>query len=59
MFIINLNLTEMRTQKHDLKQEIKDLENQLRFAVINLDAFTQLSINKRLDVAKSNLINIQ
>ena len=49
----------MRTQKHDLKQEIKDLENQLRFAIINLDAFTQLSINKRLDVAKSTLINIQ
>ena len=49
----------MRTQKHDLKQEIKDLENQLSFAVINLDAFTQLSINKRLDDAKSTLINIQ
>jgi len=49
----------MRTQKHDLKQEIKDLEKQLRFAVINLDAFTQLSINKRLDDAKSTLINIQ
>jgi hypothetical protein len=49
----------MKTQKHDLKQEIKHLESQLRFAVINLDAFTQLSINKRLDVAKSTLINIQ
>ena len=35
----------MKTQKHDLKQEIKNLESQLRFAVINLDAFTQLSIN--------------
>jgi hypothetical protein len=49
----------MKTQKQDLKQEIKHLESQLRFAVINLDAFTQLSINKRLDVAKSTLINIQ
>ena len=49
----------MRTQKHDLKQEIKHLESQLRFAVINLDAFTQLSINKRLDEAKSTLFNIQ
>ena len=48
----------MKTQKHDLKQEIKHLESQLRFAVINLDAFTQLSINKRLDIAKSTLINI-
>ena len=49
----------MKTQKHDLKQEIKNLESQLRFAIINLDAFTQLSINKTLDVAKSTLINIQ
>ena len=49
----------MRTQKHDLKQEIKNLESDLNFAVINQDAFTQLSINKRLDVAKSTLMNIQ
>jgi len=49
----------MRTQKHDLKQEIKDLENQLKFAAIFGDTFTQLSINKRLDIAKSTLINIQ
>ena len=59
MFIINLNLTEMRTQKHDLKDEIKRLEKDLQYAVLNLDAFTQLSINKRLDDAKSTLINIQ
>ena len=49
----------MRTQKHDLKDEIKHLESQLIFAVINLDAFTQMSISKRLDNAKSTLINIQ
>jgi len=49
----------MRTQKHDLKDEIKQLEQDLQFAVLNLDAFTQLSINKRLDFAKSTLINIQ
>jgi hypothetical protein len=49
----------MRTQKHDLKDEIKRLEKELQFAVLNLDAFTQLSINKRLDDAKSTLINIQ
>jgi len=59
LFIINLNLTEMRTQKHDLKDEIKRLEKDLQYAVLNLDAFTQLSINKRLDDAKSTLINIQ
>ena len=28
----------MRTQKHDLKQEIKNLESDLNFAVINQDA---------------------
>ena len=49
----------MRTQKHDLKDEIKRLEQDLQYSVLNLDAFTQLSINKRLDVAKSTLINIQ
>ena len=37
----------MRTQKHDLKDEIKHLESQLRFAVINLDAFTQILINAK------------
>ena len=35
----------MRTQKHDLKDEIKRLEKDLQYAVLNLDAFTQLSIN--------------
>ena len=49
----------MRTQKHDLKDEIKRLEKELQYAVLNRDAFTQLSINKILDDAKSTLINIQ
>ena len=59
MGIINQYKTDMRTQKHDLKHEIKQLEQDLQYAVLNLDAFTQLSINKRLDIAKSTLINIQ
>ena len=49
----------MRTQKHDLKDEIKRLENALYRAEQDQDAITVLSIIKRLDDAKSTLINIQ
>ena len=49
----------MRTQKHDLKDEIKYLEIELHKAMLNKDHITQLSINKRLDIAKSTLINIR
>ena len=49
----------MRTQKHDLKDEIKHLEFELVKAKLNKDYITQLSINKRLDDAKSTLINIR
>ena len=50
----------MRTQKHDLKDEIKHLENLLYNAEQDQDALLQiLSIIKRLDDAKSTLINIQ
>jgi len=59
LLIINLNLTEMRTQKHDLKDEIKRLEFDLYRAEQDQDAITVLSIIKRLDDAKSTLINIQ
>ena len=59
MLIINLNLTEMRTQKHDLKDEIKRLEFDLYRAEQDQDAITVLSIIKRLDDAKSTLINIR
>lgn len=49
----------MRTQKHDLKDEILHLEIELVKAKLNKDYITQLSINKRLDVLKSTLINIR
>ena len=49
----------MRTQKHDLKDEIKHLEYLLFNAEQDQDAITVLSIIKRLDDAKSTLINIQ
>ncbi len=49
----------MRTQKHDLKDEIKYLEYALYEAEQDQDAITVLAINERLDVLKSTLINIQ
>jgi len=49
----------MRTQKHDLKQEIKDLEVKLQKAIFDKDLFEQRAILIDLDIAKSTLINIQ
>tara|TARA_R110000803_G_scaffold104296_1_gene172476 strand:+ start:669 stop:818 length:150 start_codon:yes stop_codon:yes gene_type:complete len=49
----------MRTQKHDLKDEIKHLEYALYRAEQDQDAITVLAIIQRLDDAKSTLINIQ
>tara|TARA_R110002096_G_scaffold376447_1_gene570166 strand:+ start:1183 stop:1332 length:150 start_codon:yes stop_codon:yes gene_type:complete len=49
----------MRTQKHDLKQEIKDLEVKLQKAIFDKDLFEQRAILIDLDIAKSTLYNIQ
>lgn len=49
----------MRTQKHDLKDEVKHLEIELHKAMLNKDHITQLSISKRLDIIKSTLYNIR
>ena len=49
----------MKTQKHDLKDEIKHLEYLLFNAEQDQDALTVFSIIKKLDDAKSTLINIQ
>jgi len=49
----------MRTQKHDLKDEIKDLEVKLQLAIFEKDLFEQRAILIDLDDAKSTLINIQ
>ena len=48
----------MKTQKDDLKAEVKELEGKLKFATINSDAFTQVALYKRLVEVKSLLINI-
>tara|TARA_R110000803_G_scaffold154013_3_gene218833 strand:- start:410 stop:562 length:153 start_codon:yes stop_codon:yes gene_type:complete len=48
----------MKTQTDTLRKEIKDLKVHLQHAVLNLDAFTQMSIAKRLDIAESTLMNI-
>mgnify|MGYP000170764972 CR=1 FL=1 len=49
----------MRTQKHDLKQEILHLEIELVKAKLKKDLFEQRAILIDLDIAKSTLINIQ
>jgi len=49
----------MRTQKHDLKDKIKELENKLGKAVYSGDAFEQMALYKELDNVKSIFINIQ
>ncbi len=49
----------MRTQKDDLKDEIKHLEKELYNAILKEDVFEQKAILKDLDIAKSTLINIQ
>ena len=48
----------MKTQKDDLKAEIKELESKLKFAIINSDVFTQMALYNRLLDVKSLLINI-
>lgn len=48
----------MVTQRTTLSKEIKSLEDQLNYAVINLDAFSQIDIYKRLEIAKSTLLNL-
>jgi hypothetical protein len=49
----------MRTQKHDLKSQIKDLEVKLQKAIFDKDLFEQRAILIDLDIAKSTLINIR
>jgi hypothetical protein len=49
----------MRTQKHDLKDEIIKLEHKLQKAIFDKDLFEQRAILIDLDIAKSTLINIQ
>ena len=49
----------MRTQKHDLKDEIKYLEYALYQAEQDQDAITVLAITEKLDILKSTIINIQ
>jgi len=48
----------METQRTDLQQQIIKLETKLKFATMNCDAFTQRALYKKLEDAKSLLINI-
>ena len=49
----------MRTQKQELKQEIKEMEVKLQKAIFDKDLFEQRAILIDLDIAKSTLYNIQ
>ena len=49
----------MRTQKHDLKDEIIKLKFDLMHAKLDRDALKEQAITERLDVIKSTLINIR
>jgi len=49
----------METQDITLHKEIKVLEKALSHAVYNGDAFEQLDLFKKLEIAKSILINIK
>jgi len=49
----------METQDITLHKEIKLLEKALSHALYNGDAFEQLDLFKKLDIAKSTLINIK
>ena len=49
----------METQDITLQKEIRTLENALSNALYNGDAFEQLDLFKKLEIAKSTLINIK
>tara|TARA_R100000935_G_scaffold23689_1_gene43094 strand:+ start:1065 stop:1214 length:150 start_codon:yes stop_codon:yes gene_type:complete len=49
----------METQDITLQREIKGLEKALQSALYNRDAFEQLALFRRLDIAKSTLLNIK
>tara|TARA_R110000803_G_scaffold60042_1_gene119094 strand:- start:45 stop:194 length:150 start_codon:yes stop_codon:yes gene_type:complete len=48
----------MITQADTLRAEITTLEAQLQHAALHQDAFSQIEIYKKLEIAKSILINI-
>jgi|TARA_R110000803_G_C11762777_1_gene294158 hypothetical protein len=49
----------METQDITLQKEIRGLEKALKNAVYNGDAFEQMALHKKLEVAKSTLLNIK
>jgi len=49
----------METQDITLQKEIKALERSLENALYNGDAFEQMALHRRLEVAKSTLLNIK
>ena len=48
----------MITQRETLNYEIKWLQKELDLAIMGKDAFVQLELFKRLEIAKSTLLNL-
>lgn len=48
----------MVTQRTTLNKELKTLEKNLHFAVLNNDPFTEAAIYKRIEIVKSTLLNL-
>lgn len=49
----------MRTQKHDLKDRIKKLEQDLQYTILHNNVLESKHISKKIDRLKSTLYNIQ
>lgn len=56
--LIYINKIEMVTQRTTLNKELKTLEKNLHFAVLNNDPFTEAAIYKRIEIVKSTLLNL-
>ena len=57
--ILIFKTDKMETQDITLQKEIRGLEKALKNAVYNGDAFEQMALHKKLEVAKSTLLNIK
>jgi hypothetical protein len=51
-------MEELRTQRTRLTEDIKVLEKELHFSSLNSDVFTSVEIFKKLEIAKSILLNL-
>jgi hypothetical protein len=48
----------LKTQRTKLTEDIKELEKQLLYSSTNSDVFTSVELFKKLEIAKSILLNL-